>query len=154
MFQNKSSLVLKRKTVKEFQRINQSTTVEQAVACAFVTQRTRVGSLIWPSFLSEFFSGFFLTCKTNVKGAVGSQDPRISFGRYNHNFIIRLVRINGCVNGVYRLSCSRCLGSGPGIELIPHPGKASMPFWSKKYVCDPKLIPSSDRSLLCKDRVA
>ena len=34
--------------------------------------------------------------------------------------------MNGCVNDVYRLSCWRCVGCGPGIELIPHPGRFSM----------------------------
>ena len=43
------------------------TAVGQAVACAPVTQRARVRSLIGTSFLGEVFLGFFLTCKTNVR---------------------------------------------------------------------------------------
>ena len=43
-----------------------STAVEQVVACALVTQRTRVRSPVGTSFLGEVFSGFFLTCKANV----------------------------------------------------------------------------------------
>ena len=44
-----------------------STAVKQVVACALVTQRARVRSPVGTSFLGEVFSGFFLTCKTNVK---------------------------------------------------------------------------------------
>ena len=44
-----------------------STAVEQVVACALVTQRARVRSPVGTSFLGEVFSGFFLTCKTNVR---------------------------------------------------------------------------------------
>ena len=40
--------------------------VEQVVACALVTQRARVRSLVGTSFLGEIFSGFFLNRKTNV----------------------------------------------------------------------------------------
>ena len=45
----------------------QSTSVGQAVACMSVTQRARVRSPVGTSFLGEIFSGFFLTCKTNVR---------------------------------------------------------------------------------------
>ena len=45
----------------------ESTAVEQVVARALVTQRARVRSPVGTSFLGEFFSGFFLTCKTNVR---------------------------------------------------------------------------------------
>ena len=41
------------------------TAVEQTIACAPVTQQVR--SPVGTSFLAEVFSGFFLTCKTNVK---------------------------------------------------------------------------------------
>ena len=44
-----------------------STAVEQVVAFALVTQRARVRSPVGTGFLSEVFSGFFLTCKTNVR---------------------------------------------------------------------------------------
>ena len=43
------------------------TTVEQAVACTPVTQWARVRSSVRTSFLGEGFSGFFLSCKTNVR---------------------------------------------------------------------------------------
>ena len=41
--------------------------MEEVVACALVTQRARVGCPVGTSFLGEVFSGFFLTCKTNVR---------------------------------------------------------------------------------------
>ena len=44
-----------------------STAVGQVVACATVMQRARVRSPVRTSFLGEVFSGFFLTCKTNVR---------------------------------------------------------------------------------------
>ena len=44
-----------------------STAVGQLVVCAPVTQRARVRSPVGTSFLGEFFSGLFLTCKTNVR---------------------------------------------------------------------------------------
>ena len=48
-------------------KILECTVVEQVVACALVTQRARVRSTVGRSFLGEVFSGFFLTCKTNVR---------------------------------------------------------------------------------------
>ena len=45
----------------------QSTAVVQVVACVPVTQRARVRYPVGTSFLGEVFSGFFLTCKTNVR---------------------------------------------------------------------------------------
>ena len=42
------------------------TAVDQVIASAPVTQRARVRSPAGTSFLGEVFSGFFLTCKTNV----------------------------------------------------------------------------------------
>ena len=47
--------------------IRVSTAVEQAVACAPVTQRALVRSPVGTSFLGEGFSEFFLTCNTNVR---------------------------------------------------------------------------------------
>ena len=46
---------------------SKSTAVEQTVACVPVTQRTTVRSPIGTTFLGEVFSGFFFTCKTNVR---------------------------------------------------------------------------------------
>ena len=45
----------------------ESIAVEWAVACAPVTQRARVRSLLGTSFLGEVFSRIFLTCETNVR---------------------------------------------------------------------------------------
>ena len=70
------------------------------------------------------------------------------------SFHIRLVRMNECVDGVYRLSCLCCLGGGPGIELITHPGRPSMSLCGQKKVCDAELIPSPHRSWFYKARVA
>ena len=61
--------------------------------------------------------------------------------------------MNGCMDGVYRLSLLCCLGGGPGIELIHDPGGPPCPCMVKK-VCEPELIPSPDRSRLFKARVA
>ena len=108
-----------------------STSVEQAVACAPFTQQARVRSPIGTSFVGEVFSVFNLTCKTNVKKLQAHNFPE-----YHLTVIIvihiRLVRINGCVNGVYRFSYSCCLGGGPGIEVIPHPGRFSMSLCGRK----------------------
>ena len=49
-----------------FYKAFKSTAVEQVVACALVTQRVRVRSPVGTGFLGEV-SGFFLTCKTNVR---------------------------------------------------------------------------------------
>ena len=40
--------------------------------------------------------------------------------------------MNGCVNGVYRLSYSCCLGSGHDIEMMPQSGRPSMSLCDKK----------------------
>ena len=45
----------------------ESTAVEQVIAFELVTQRARVRSPVGTGFLGEVFSGFFLTCKTNVR---------------------------------------------------------------------------------------
>ena len=47
--------------------IRESTAVEQVAACTPVTQRAQVRSPVGTSFLREVFSGFFFTCKTNVR---------------------------------------------------------------------------------------
>ena len=46
--------------------------------------------------------------------------------------------MNGCVNGVYRLSCSCCLGGGPGIEVIRD--GPPCPCMVKKVLCNSGLI--------------
>ena len=65
------------------------------------------------------FSGFFLTCKTNVRKIWALKVPEYQLAVIS-SFQIHLVRMNGCVNRVYHFSCSCCLGGGPGIELISH----------------------------------
>ena len=52
-----------------------STAVAQAVACAPVALRTRVRSPVGTGFLSEVFSRFFLTCKTNVRKLYAHKVP-------------------------------------------------------------------------------
>ena len=47
-------------------RSSLSTAVGYAVTCAPVMQRGRVPSPVGTSFLGVIFSGFFLTCKTNI----------------------------------------------------------------------------------------
>ena len=65
----KCSLIFLRvhgKSTCKYSTREESSAVEQVVACALVTQRARVRSPVGTSFLGEVFSGFFLTCKTNV----------------------------------------------------------------------------------------
>ena len=67
---------------------------------------------------------------------------------------IRLVGMNECVPGVYRLSCSCCLGSDHGIEPITHPGRLSMSYGQKTMYVIQSVIRSPDRSWPCKAREA
>ena len=131
-----------------------STAVELAVACAPVTQGARVRSPVGTTFLGGFFRGF----SSSVRQTSGNFRPTSSLNNIWSSksfFHIRPVRMNGCVDGVYRLSSLYCLGGGPGTELIPHPGKPSMCLCDHKslYVVQ-RLIPSPDRSWLCKVRAA
>ena len=57
-----------------------STAVEQVVACALVTQWARVRSPVGTRFLSEVFSGFFITCKTNVRKLEAPKVPEYHLG--------------------------------------------------------------------------
>ena len=57
-----------------------STAVEQAAACALVTQRARVRSPVGTSFLDEVFPHLQDECQE----ALGPQGPRTSFGHHNH----------------------------------------------------------------------
>ena len=123
-----------------------STAVDQVLACAPVTQRTRVRSPVGRSSWVRFF-GFFLTCKTNVRKLQAHNVPEYHL-TVNHPSYSPCQ--NERVREWYRLSCSCYLGGGPDNELIPHSGRTSMPL----YVCDSKLIPSPDRPWLCKVRVA
>ena len=101
------------------------------------------------------FFGVFPHLLDKYQEVLGPQGPQISFGPQISSFHIRLATMIGCVDGVYRLSCLCFLGVGPGIELIPHPGRTSMSLCGQKsrYVIQ-SLIPSPDRSWLCKARVA
>ena len=57
--------------------IHESTAVGQSAACAPVTQRARVRSPVGTSFMGEVFTGFFLTCKTNVGSFRPPRSPNI-----------------------------------------------------------------------------
>ena len=48
--------------------------------------------------------------------------------------LMMMMRMNGRVTGVYRFLCSCCLGGGPGIELILHPGRLSMSLSGQKSI--------------------
>ena len=52
-----------------------STAVEQVIACALVGQRARVRSPVGTNFLGEVFSGFFLSCKINVRNLYAHKVP-------------------------------------------------------------------------------
>ena len=112
-----------------------STAVEQAVACAPVTQRARVRSPVGKSFLGEVFSGCFSSCVRLMSESFRPTMSQNIVWPSQSSFHIRPVRMNGCVYGVYRLICSSCLGGGPGIELIPHPGDPTCPCVVKKKEC-------------------
>ena len=73
--------------------MTQYTGVEQAVACAPVTQRARVQSPVGKSFLSAVFIGVFPHLKGKCQEALGPQVPRISFGHHNHPFIFALLEL-------------------------------------------------------------
>ena len=67
-----------------------STAVEQAIACAPVTQRSRVRSPVGTAFLGEVFSGSFLTYKTNVRKLWAHTVPEYLLAAIT-SFHIRLV---------------------------------------------------------------
>ena len=101
--------------------------MEQRGSCGPVTQRARSRSPVGTSFLGEVFWGGFLTYRDEFQKALGPQGPLISFGRNNLPCSNEWVRA-WCVS--YFMSC--CLGDGPGIELIPHPGRLSMSLSGQK----------------------
>ena len=132
-----------------------STAVEQVVACALVTQRARVRSPVGTGFLGEvFFLGFSSPVRQMSGNLRPTRSPNIIWPS-SSSFHIRLVGMSECVLGAYCLSCLCCLGGGPGIGLITHPGRPSMSLFCQKsmYVIH-SLIPSPDRSWLCKARAA
>ena len=80
------------------------TAVEQVVACAPVAQRARVRFPVGTSFLGEVFSGFFLTCKTNVRKLWAPKVPE-----FNLAIIIIIIIHNHFITGAYDLRCWRPL---------------------------------------------
>ena len=124
------------------------------VTCALVTQRARVRSPVGTGFLGEVFSGFSSPVRQMSGDFRPPRSPNIIWPS-SSSFHIRLVGMTECVLSVYCLSWLCCLGGGPGIGLITHPGRPSMSLCGQKsiYVIH-SLIPSPDRSWLCKARVA
>ena len=125
--------------------------MEQVVACALVTQRARVRSPVGTGFLGEVFSSPVRQMSGNFRPP---RSPNIIWPS-SSSFHIRLVGMTEYVLGVYCLSCLCCLEGGPGIGLITHPGRPSMSLCGQNsmYVIH-SLIPSPDRSWLCKARAA
>ena len=120
-----------------------STAVEQVVACALVTQRARVRSPVGTSFLDEvFFCGFSSPVRQMSGNFRPPRSPNIIWPS-SSSFHLRLVGMAECVLGVYCLSCLCCLGCGPGIGLVTHPGRPSISLCGQKsmYVIH-SLIPS------------
>ena len=119
--------------------------MEQVVACALVTQRARVrsrpGQVSWVRVFSRGFSSPVRQMSGNFRPP---RSPNIIWPS-SLSFHLRLVGMTECVLGVYCLSCLCCLGGGPGIGLITHPGRLSMSLCGQKsmYVIH-SLIPSPD----------
>ena len=70
-------------TYEKYLFLLKSTAVDQVVACAPVTQRARVRSPVGTNFLGEVFSGFFLTCKTNVGKLQAAKVPEYHYHPYS-----------------------------------------------------------------------
>ena len=134
--------------------IKRSTAVEQVVACALVTQRARVRSPVGTGFLGAVFRGFSSPVRQLPGNFRPPRSPNI-IRPSSASFHIRLVGMTECVLGVYCLSCLCCLGGGPDIGLVTHPGRPSLSLCGQKsmYVIH-SLILSPDRSWLCKARAA
>ena len=111
-------------------------------------------SRTWQVFWVRFFRGFSSPVRQLSGNFRPTRSPNIIWPPLS-SFHIRLVGMIECVSGVYCLSRLCCLGGGPGIELITHPRRPSMSLCGQKsmYVIQ-SLIPSPDRSWLCKARVA
>ena len=109
---------------------------------SLVTQRARVRSPVGTGFLGGFF-GVFPHLWDKCQEALVPQGPR-----HNQHYIFAFLEWMG-VWMVRIISCLCCLGCGPGIDLITQTGRPSRSLCGqKKYVCDPELIPSPDRSWL------
>ena len=126
----------------------------QVVACALVTQRARVRSTVGTGFLGEVFRSF----SSPVRQMSGKFRP-LKVPEY-HLAVVIIIPYSHCwdtecVLGVSCLSCLCCLGGGAGIGLITHPGRPSMSLCGQKSMnVIHSLIPSPDRSWLCKARAA
>ena len=129
-------------STRELKQINKDMIEE-----ALVTQRVRVRSPIGIGFLGEvFFRGFSSSPVRQMSGNFRPQRSPNIIWPSSSSYHLRLVGMTECVLGVYCLSCLCCLGGGPGIGLITHPGKPSMSMCGQKsmYVIH-SLIPSPDR---------
>ena len=134
--------------------VSSSTAVEQVVACALVTQRARVRSPVGTGFLGEVFSGFFLTCQTNVRKLKAPKVPE-----YHLAVVITIPYSPFWDDWV----CAWCVLSFMFVLSRRWPrhraGHSSgevlhVLVWSKKYYVIHSLIPSPDRLWLCKARAA
>ena len=101
------------------------------------TQRARVRSPIGTGFLGEVFSGFFLSCKTNVRKLQAPKVPEF------HSAVVIIIPYSPCWDDWV---CAWCVlsfmfvlsrrwprhwtdhSSGEALHVL---------VWSKKYVCDP-----------------
>ena len=110
----------------------------------------RSGQVSWV----RFFRGFSSPVRQMSGNFRPPRSPNIIWPS-SSSFHIRRVGMTECVLGVYCLSCLCCLGGGPGIGLITQPGRPFMSLCGQKsmYVIH-SLIPSPDRSWLCKARMA
>ena len=102
--------------------------------------------------------GFFRGYSSPVRQMSGNfRPPKVP--EY-HLAVIIIIPHSPCweteyVLGVYCLSCLCCVGGGPGIGLITHPGRPSMSLCGQQSMSViHSLIPSPDRSWLCKARAA
>ena len=98
---------------------------------------------------------FFSEFSSPVRQMSGNFRPPNIIWQSKSSFHIRHVGMTECVLGVYCLSCLCCLGGGPGIGLITNQGSPSMSLCGQKSMSViHSLIPSPDRSWLCKARAA
>ena len=79
--------------------------------------------------------GFFRGFPSPIRQMSGNFRPPPSSPNIiwpSSSFHLRLIGMTECVIGVYCLSCLCCLGGGPGIGLITHPGRTSMSLCGQK----------------------
>ena len=114
-----------------------------------VTQRARVLSPVGTSFLGEFF---FRGFSSPVRRMSGRFRPTKSAN------IIMAVIINLSYSPSYNVwvrgccvspSCSCCLGGGPSIELMSHPGRTSISLCGQNSsLCMRSRVNSSSRQVV------